>query len=139
MIQKFVCWKAASVADATAVNTNGIKTFSPNGVNIFFIKGKPFSSNGPRSLPKNLLVWPILNNWVFDNSISADEPFAKVLRYLKTCVVVVFNHELVSSLESPTTFDERFKVTPILFVIIYILSCELDKFLFKVLHWVILY
>ena len=108
---------------------------------LFFIKDKPFSSNGPRSLPTNLLVWPILNNWVFDNSISADELFAKVLWCLK--IYVVFNNDLlgklVSSLESPATFHERFKVTPILFVIIHILSCELDKFLLKVLDWVILY
>ena len=44
--------------------------------------------------------------------------------------------KLFSSLESPTTFDERFKVTLIPFVIAYfnLLSCELDNFTFNVLY-----
>ena len=86
-------WTAASVADAAAVNPNGfkmlfvncfnaffindIKTHSDNGFNLFFIKDNPVFSNGPKSLPKNSPDFPILYNWVFDNLISDDEPFAK--------------------------------------------------------------
>ena len=33
--------KAASVADTVAVNPNGIKTLSANGLNTFFINDKP--------------------------------------------------------------------------------------------------
>ena len=53
------------------------------------------------------------NNWVFENFILPDEPFAKALGILETCVSVKNNlcEKLVLSLESPTTFDERFKVT----------------------------
>ena len=43
-------------------NRNGIKTFLANGFSIFFIKSKPVFSNGPKSLPKNLLDCPILCN-----------------------------------------------------------------------------
>ena len=47
------------------------------------------------------------------NFILADELFAKVLRSLETRVLVNNNlcGKLVSPFESPTTFDERFKVT----------------------------
>ena len=52
-----------------------------------------------------------------------DEAFAKVLRSHEACVSV--NKKLVSSLESPITFDERFKVTSVLFFIpdFNLLSC----------------
>ena len=46
-------WIAASVADATAVNSNGIKMLLVNGVSTFLIKGNPGFSKGPKSLPKN--------------------------------------------------------------------------------------
>ena len=44
--------------------------------------------------------------------ILADEPFAKALRNFETCVLVNNSlcGKLFSSLESPTTFDEIFKV-----------------------------
>ena len=79
----------------------------------FFIKGKSFFSNSLLNLPKNSPYCPILCNWVFDNFILADELFAKVLRSLETRVLVNNNlcGKLVSPFESPTTFDERFKVT----------------------------
>ena len=48
-----------TVADAAAVNPNGIKTSLANGLNIFFIKGNLIFSNGPKSLPKNLLACTI--------------------------------------------------------------------------------
>ena len=45
-----------SVADAAAVNPSGIKTLLANGLSTFFIKGNPVFSNGPKSLPQNLLI-----------------------------------------------------------------------------------
>ena len=74
-------WIAASVADVTAVNPNGIKTLSANG--IFPFKDNPVFSNGPKSLPKNPPDFPILCKWVFDNFILAEKLFAKALRALK--------------------------------------------------------
>ena len=51
-----------SVADAAAVNPNGIKTFLVNGLSTFPIKGNPVFSNGPKSLPQNPPDYPILSN-----------------------------------------------------------------------------
>ena len=44
--------------------------------------------------------------------------------------------KLFSSLESPTTFDEIFKVNSVPFFIpdFHLLSCELDNFTFKMLY-----
>ena len=50
------------MANAPAVNSNGIKTLLANGLSTFFIKDKPGFSNGPKSLPKNPLECPILCN-----------------------------------------------------------------------------
>ena len=50
---KILFWIAASVADAAAVNPNGIKSLVANGLRIFFIKDKPAFGNGHRILPKN--------------------------------------------------------------------------------------
>ena len=44
-------WIAASVADAAAVNPNGIKTLLANRLSTFPIKCKPVFSNGPKSPP----------------------------------------------------------------------------------------
>ena len=108
-------WIAASVASAAALSPNGIKTLLAIGLSTFFIKGKSVFSKGPKSLPKNPLDSLILYNWVFDTFILADEPFAKALQSLKACVLVNNNlcEKLVSSLESPTTFDESFKDTSV--------------------------
>ena len=46
-------WIAAPVADAGAVNPNGIKTLLANGLSTFPIKGNPVFSNTCKSLPKN--------------------------------------------------------------------------------------
>ena len=62
-------WIAAFVADADAVNSNGIKTLLADGFSIFFIKGKPVFSNGPKILPKNPSACSILDSWVFENFI----------------------------------------------------------------------
>ena len=50
---KMFFWIDESVADAAAVNPNGIKTLLVNGLSTFLIKGNPFFSNSPKSLPKN--------------------------------------------------------------------------------------
>ena len=64
----------------------------------------------------------------------ADELFAKALGSLATYVLVnnKLCGKLVSSLESPIAFDERFKVTSVPFFIpdFNLLSCELDYFTF---------
>ena len=73
-------WIAPSVADATDVNPNGIKTLLASGLSTFFVKGNPVFSYGPKSLNKNPHDCPILCNWVFDNFILAEELFAKALR-----------------------------------------------------------
>ena len=74
----------------------------------------------------------------FDNFILADELFAKALQGLETYVSVDNNlrGKLVSSLESPITFDERFKVTSISFLIhdFNLLSCELNNLTCKALY-----
>ena len=48
----------------------------------------------------------------------ADKPFAKALQILETCVSVNnnFGKRLVSSLEFPIKFDERFKITSVPFL-----------------------
>ena len=63
--QKIFFWITLSVADAVAVNPNGIKTLLAKGLSTFFIKGKPVFSNGPKDLPKSLSDCPIICNWVF--------------------------------------------------------------------------
>ena len=136
-VPKLFLWIAASVADAAAVNRNGIKTILACVLSTFFIKDKPVFSTGPKSLPKNPPDGPALCNRVFDDCILDDEPLTKAFQTLKTCVLVNSNlhGKLFSSLESPTTFDESFKVTSVSFFIwdFNLLSCELDNFTFKVL------
>ena len=64
----------------------------------------------------------------------ADKLFAKALRRLETCLSVNNNlcGKLISSLESPVTFDERFKATSVIFFISFI--PELDNFTFTLLY-----
>ena len=76
----------------------------------------------------------ILESWVLENFILADEPFPKPLQLFRTCVLINNLWEkLVSSLELPITFDERFEVTSVPFFIpsFNLLSCELKNFIFK--------
>ena len=63
----------------------------------------------------------ILENWAFENFILADQPFAKALKIFETFVSVNNNlcGKLVSWLEFPIKFDERFKVTSVSFFITY--------------------
>ena len=98
-----------------------MKTLLANGLSTFPIKGNPLFSNTPKGLNKNPPDCAILENWVFENFILADETFKKALRSLETCVLVNNSlfEKLFSSLESLIIFDERFKVTlvPFLFQI----------------------
>ena len=112
-------WIAASLADAGSVNPDGFKTLLANGLSTFYIKGKPFFSNGPRNLPKNSPNCPILDSEFLINFISADKPFSRTLLNLETCVLVNNNFcgKLASSLELPIKFDEWFKVTSVPFSI----------------------
>ena len=61
----------------------------------------------------------MLDNWVFDNFILADKPFAKALRIFETYLSVKNNlwGKVVSLLELRLKFDERFKGTPFQFLI----------------------
>ena len=61
-------WIPASVADAAAVNPNGIKMRLTNSLSTFSIKGNPI--NGPKNLHKNPADCPVLCNWVFDKDMS---------------------------------------------------------------------
>ena len=79
---KTIFWIPASVADTAIVNSNGNRTLLANGLSTFFIRGKPVFSNGPRSLLKNPPNCFILDSWVFNNFILADEQFAKDLQIL---------------------------------------------------------
>ena len=77
-------------------------------------------------VPPHCTIW---DRWFFDNVILVDKLFPKVLQSLETCLSV--NNDLlgklVSSLESPITFDERFTVTsgPFFIPDYDLLSCEL--------------
>ena len=75
-------WIAVSVADAAAVNSNGIKTLLASGLRIFIIESDQVFSNGPKILTKNSPDCHILSNWVFDNFILAEELSSKALRSL---------------------------------------------------------
>ena len=100
--------KAASIADAAAVNTNVIKTLLANGLSTFPIKGNPVFSNGPKSITENPPDCSILCQCVFDNFILAEELFEKALWSLESCVLVSnkLSEEIFSSSESLTTFNE---------------------------------
>ena len=73
----------------------------------------------------------------------ADEPFAKALQIFETCVSVnnIVCEKLVSSLEFPIKFDERFKVTSVPFFIADFnsLSCELSNFTFMSSHFILIF
>ena len=91
-------WIAAFIADAAAVNPSGIKRLLGNDLSTFLIKENPVFSNGLKILFKNPPDCHILCHSVFDNSILANEPFAKALQPLKTCVLV--NNNLCRKLVS---------------------------------------
>ena len=111
-------WIAGSVADAALVNPNCIKTVLANGIRTSPIKGNPVFSNPPKSLPKNRVLFYAIE--FLSNFTLADELFAKVLQSFETCVLVNNNlsGKLFSSLESPKSFEDIFKVTSISFFIL---------------------
>ena len=81
----------------------------------------------------------ILDNWIFENFILADKPFANALQIFENCVSINNNlcRKLVS-LEFPIKFDERFEVTfPFFDADFNFLSYEWDNFTFKKLYLVI--
>ena len=49
-------WMFASVVDTVAFNSKGIKTLLANGLSTFPVKGNPVVSNGPKSIPENVLA-----------------------------------------------------------------------------------
>ena len=67
---------------------------------------------GTRSLPENPPDCTSLYNSVcfYNFKFIVDELFAEALRSLKTCLLVnnILCGKLLSSLELPITFDERF-------------------------------
>ena len=131
-------WIAASVVDAVAVHTNGIKTLLANALSSFPIKDTPIFNDGPNILPKTSPYCTTLCNWLFDSFLLAEELFTKALRSFVTCVLVNNNlcEKLFSSLESQIVCDERFKVTlvPSFIVDFKLLSCESASFTFNVLY-----
>ena len=50
-----------------------LKKLLANDLIIFFINDNPVFSNGPRSIPRNPPECTILDIWVFDSLVSADE------------------------------------------------------------------
>ena len=82
----------------------------------------------------------IWDNWVFENSLLAEEPVPKAFRIFENCVSGDNNlcGKLVSALEFLIKFDEQLKVTLVPFFIAdcNLLSCELGNFTFNVLFWV---
>ena len=138
----FLCIPGSAV-DAAAVNPKGIKTLLANGLITFFISGNPVFSNGPISPPRNPPDCIILASWGYDNLISVDKLFAKVLQRFATCLLVNINScgKLILSLESPIIFDDNLKTTSDSFFIadFNLLSCEFYSFTFKLLYCVILY
>ena len=71
--------------------------------------GGPNTLSGPNRNPPN---YTILDNWVSENVISADKPFAKALQIFGTCVLVNSNlcGKLVLSLERPINLMKDLKL-----------------------------
>ena len=87
-------------------------------------------------------VCNILESWVFDNFILADEPFAKALRIFENCMLVNNNlcGKLASSLELLINVMKVSELIDYHFLFLLLTyCCEIDNFMFKVLYWVILY
>ena len=64
--------------------------------------------------PQNCIFF---DSCIFQSFLLADEPFAKVLQSFETCLLVdyIVWERLVSSLDSPTAFHERFRFTRVPF------------------------
>ena len=90
-----------------------------NSLSTFFIKDKPVLSHDLRSLPRNSPDWTVLDSSTFDIFLLVDELFAKASPRHKTSLSVnnYLCEKLISSFESPITFNERFKVSSVPFFI----------------------
>ena len=131
-------WIPRPAADLAAVNHNGIKMLQVNSLSALFINCKSTLINGSRVLLRNPLTCNIIDIYVFDYSILADELFAKTLQNIEAYLSVSNKlcEKLVSSFPSPIIFDARFRVTTITLFIgdFNLLSWELDNFTFTLLH-----
>ena len=78
----------AYAADAAVVNLSGIKNVLASSLITSFLNGNPLFVNVPRILPRNPPDWIILDNWVFDSLISADELLGKSWRRFTTCLLL---------------------------------------------------
>ena len=80
-----------------------------NGWNMFSIEGCTVFSNVPKNLPKNPPDCLISCNWVFNDFILANEPFAKAWQSFETCALVNNNlcGKLFSWLGSTKTFNKN--------------------------------
>ena len=71
-------------AFSAAVNSYVIKTLLANDLSTYFINGKPTFINDPKRLPRNPPACIILENFAFENFISAVKLFANTSRRLET-------------------------------------------------------
>ena len=120
-----------TAADA-AVNLN-CKTLLVNALSKFLVNGKTVFSNGARSLSRIPADCNILESLVLVDFVLSNEFFPKDFRSLETCISIsnYLCGKLVS-LESPFIFDERFKITSVIFFDsdYNLLSCEIENFTF---------
>ena len=98
-------------------------------------------NDGPRRLRSNPSDYTNLHDWDSKSFILADKLFAKALQNFESCLSDSRNlcEKLVSSLESPIIFDEKFKVTSVsIFIADFnLLSWKLAHFAFRLVYWVI--
>ena len=96
-----------------------------------------------KSRKLNLPNCIILDSYVVEDFILADETFAKASRIFEACVLVNNNlrGKWVSLLDLPAAFDARFKDMPVsvLALDFNLLSSELGSFRLTVLYWLILF
>ena len=95
-----------------------------------------------RSRKLNLPNCIILDSYVVEDFILADEPFVKASRMFEACVLIDNNlsEKWVLILDLPAAFDARFKDTsvPVLILDLNLLSSELGSCRSTVLYWLVL-
>ena len=64
--------------------------FLANGLSTFFLKDTPIFNNFPGSLPRNPPKCIILDSWVFNKFIIADELFAKASQNLVYQWIIIY-------------------------------------------------
>lgn len=82
-------------------------------MSIFFDSSKPNYINSPRSLPRNPMNCAMLDIWVLDNLILANQLFTKDLQSLENCLSV--NSKLCEKLVSlaPMKFFDNLRSTSV--------------------------